>query len=255
MRGGDGPHATQYRLVVNGAAGLQDAGAVASAASFPATESLSAGQHLGSSVHIDRKEYLRLIEQALMHLGFEEVSRDLEARSEVAMMDDTARQFRSAVLEERWDSAASLLSSFPSLSHHSSTHARFLLLQQKYLTLVNEQQQAAALSCLRTELAPLGVHEDRLHELAFCLVPGPAGPPPDSELAMSGTRVLSELATLIPPHMLPPEHRLEGLIEQAVGGHPNSPCHLLRSDTSAASLVVEGGAAKFAPTSEVPLSV
>eukprot|EP00873_Tetraselmis_striata_P019642 jgi/Tetstr1/439906/TSEL_028313.t1 len=119
------------------------------------------GGQVGSQVPIDRAEYLRLIEQALLHLGFDEVAHSLEAVS--------------GVLAQQWDAAASLLLALPQLSRESRCQARFLLLQQKFLQLVCDKCHTAALCCLRQELAPLRVNTDALHTLASCLMHASAG--------------------------------------------------------------------------------
>lgn len=47
---------------------------------------------------------------------------------------------------------------------------RFLLLEQKYLELLEDGRTLDALNCLRSELSPLKYNTDRVHELSL-LVP------------------------------------------------------------------------------------
>ena len=50
--------------------------------------------------------------------------------------------------------------------------AKFLILEQAFLEALQAGQPAAALTCLREQLAPLGVNPARLHRLAACLMGG-----------------------------------------------------------------------------------
>ncbi len=50
--------------------------------------------------------------------------------------------------------------------------AKFVILEQAFLEALQAGQSAAALACLRDQLAPLGVNPARLHRLAACLMGG-----------------------------------------------------------------------------------
>jgi hypothetical protein len=50
--------------------------------------------------------------------------------------------------------------------------AKFIILEQAFLEAVNRGDSAAALTCLREQLAPLGADRERLHQLAACLMGG-----------------------------------------------------------------------------------
>lgn len=52
--------------------------------------------------------------------------------------------------------------------------ARFIILEQAFLEALQAGRPAAALACLREQLAPLGVNHERLHQLAACLMNGGA---------------------------------------------------------------------------------
>eukprot|EP00873_Tetraselmis_striata_P005613 jgi/Tetstr1/425877/TSEL_016251.t1 len=197
------------------------------------------GGQVGSQVPIDRAEYLRLIEQALLHLGFDEVAHSLEAVSGVELMEPCAREFRAAVLAQQWDAAASLLLALPQLSRESRCQARFLLLQQKFLQLVCDKCHTAALCCLRQELAPLRVNTDALHTLASCLMHASAGAA--HGMRKTGSGVLCELSAFIPVHVMPPERRLETLLEQTAAACFPSPSLLADRGTHSPHGSQDGG--------------
>ena len=82
---------------------------------------------------INRAEYIRLIEQALHGLGFEDVAKQLEASSGVQHQAREVTQFRRAILQGDWDQAVELLSRMKLGNSESFSRAKFLVLEQKYL--------------------------------------------------------------------------------------------------------------------------
>ena len=64
---------------------------------------------IGPSSMIDRVSYIRLLEQSLRSLGFEDVAISLEAASGVRQSSEVARRFREAVLAGEVDVALGLL--------------------------------------------------------------------------------------------------------------------------------------------------
>jgi len=187
-----------------------------------ATDNEKEKERIGSSQQILRSEYVRLVEQALLHLGFDGLSKELEAASGTPLMQPEAFLFRQAVLDERWDDAVGILGNLPLANKQGHQKACFLLLQEKFLKQVSDQNTVAALKTLRKELAPLGVKQEQLHRLAgFLMAPGrSAAPLPAGSSSQggggAGRRVLADLTELIPVDVLPPEHRLEELVEQSL---------------------------------------
>lgn len=140
------------------------------------------------------------------------------------MQPEAATLFRDALLNGEWDSAVAVL---PRISSSASAlmQARFNILRQKYIELLQEGNAAGALVCLRKELQPAGegnpwTDSRAIHSLAALLLqPGSALIPPNG--GVESTRaaranLLADLQTLLPPSLLIPEGRLEELIEQAL---------------------------------------
>lgn len=91
-----------------------------------------------------RIEYIRVLEQALRALGYEDVAAALEAASCVVQQPPVAAAFRSAVLEGEYDAALRLLPAVAA-DERVEGRARFLLLRAKYVELMEAGATAAAL--------------------------------------------------------------------------------------------------------------
>lgn len=188
-------------------------------------------EFIGPRGLINKEDYIRLLEQALDHLGYPELAAQLERESGIILQPPTATAFREAVLNGNYEAALSLLPQLGSSS--SSMHrARFLLLRHKYCEAIAAGDLKAALHCLRNELQPLqhdhssvGVlgngtvdnsSTDALHGLATMLVSESRGASISSSANVGRESLLAELQALLPPSLLVPEARLEELIEQAL---------------------------------------
>ena len=121
---------------------------------------------LGSKGQIRTVEFLRLIEQSLIALGYPEVSALLEEQSGVSLESHPVSQLREAILGGNWEEGLRIIASFnlPSDSFHSS---RFLLLEQQYLELLESGDTISALTLLRTHLAPFSVTSPTPRTLSF----------------------------------------------------------------------------------------
>ncbi len=98
--------------------------------------------------------------------------------------------------------------------------ALFLILQQKYLELLEANQTKRALAVLRTELAPLAAHTDKLHALSgyiMCLnkeeLYSRAGW--DGAAGKSRVLLLHELQSYLQTGMMIPARRLATLFDQS----------------------------------------
>lgn len=117
-----------------------------------------------------RKDVVRLITQSLHALGYHKSAEQLEAESQIPLLAPAVSEFRRGVLLGQWEHAAAQIPELQLESDEAVCAVRFLILEQKFLELVDDQQFAPALECLRTQLAPLGDHTDKLRRLAGFLL-------------------------------------------------------------------------------------
>lgn len=148
--------------------------------SLPLTSATQAGKQPALSAEWlghSREEVTRLLLQALTDLGHREAAAVLSRDSGYDLESETVASFRQTVLRGRWDKAEELL--FDSIiepdGRFLATGAdpaamRFWLREQKYLELLEANDNTSALMVLRTELTPLDYDTDRLHFLSTLLM-------------------------------------------------------------------------------------
>eukprot|EP00325_Prymnesiales_sp_UTEX-LB-985_P018767 CAMPEP_0174757914 /NCGR_PEP_ID=MMETSP1094-20130205/107499_1 /TAXON_ID=156173 /ORGANISM="Chrysochromulina brevifilum, Strain UTEX LB 985" /LENGTH=556 /DNA_ID=CAMNT_0015963833 /DNA_START=42 /DNA_END=1712 /DNA_ORIENTATION=+ len=190
-----------------------------------------------------RIDLVRLLTQCLSTLGYDRSVAALEQESGIRLLSEPMARFRSAVLSGDWATIEILIGeatvrAIGFTSEASRLEAQCLVMQQKYLELLEAGRAEDALRCLRCQLAPIyqqrcpsttgqqplapsGSLTDTLQGLSSCLMfssaaelkartgwPGAAG----------GSReaLLSELSQHIPPSLLLPEDRLQTLLQQAL---------------------------------------
>eukprot|EP00891_Asterochloris_glomerata_P001993 jgi/Astpho2/1993/Aster-00501 len=176
-------------------------------------------QLLGSRRSIRRTEFIRLLEQSLAELGFENVARSLEKASGVACQAPEVQQLRSALLEGKWEEAAAVMDEL-GLEDAQCRRAKFQVLEEKYLEALHRNDTKAAVRCLRQDLQPLKVKTERLHELAQAVM-CQDGEELCSRLKWPGPhsgreQLLQSLQAVLPPDILLPSRRLQILVEQAM---------------------------------------
>ncbi|KAH7435126.1 hypothetical protein KP509_06G051000 [Ceratopteris richardii] len=177
--------------------------------------------NVGPTRLIRRSELVRVIIQALQSLGYKKTASLLETESGIPLQSQLVTNFRQQILDGQWDDAIAsiqLLLQDP----QSCNLAAALILQQKFLEHLKRHETMDALRTLRLEISPLKVEEERLHELATCLIC-----PSRIDSLLSGGKkknagvnsresLLQELQQLFLPSIMIPERRLENLIEQAL---------------------------------------
>jgi WD repeat-containing protein 26 len=75
-------------------------------------------------------------------------------------------EFRIAVLAGDWEKAESHLANIPLYENASLEEALFLIREQKFLESLEDKEYTSALSILRTELSPLNINTEKVHNLS-----------------------------------------------------------------------------------------
>ncbi|KAF8511107.1 WD40 repeat-like protein [Hysterangium stoloniferum] len=179
-----------------------------------------AGTALYEGSHIDREEFVRLVIQSLRDVGYVESADVLEAESGYRLESAFVAAFREAIVGGHWDDAENAMDRLGALDEDDRRAAKFLISQQKYLELLEEQDLNTALVVLRTELAPLNVDSERLQVLSSLLMLASAEEVRrcagwDGASGMSRQRLLLSLQHYIPSSVMIPSRRFDTLLEQA----------------------------------------
>ena len=176
---------------------------------------------IGSRGVIRKDEFVRIIANALYSLGYKKSSALLEEESGIPLHSSTVNIFMQHILDGNWDESINTLRKIGLSNESMVKSASILILEQKYLELLQADRVMEALKTLRTEIAPLSINNNRIHELSsFIMSPslgGLIGSPGEEHLrAKSRAKLLEELQKLLPPAIMIPENRLEHLVEQAL---------------------------------------
>ncbi|GAA6062457.1 hypothetical protein JCM10212_005360 [Sporobolomyces blumeae] len=170
--------------------------------------------------NVDRRELVRIALQAFEDMGYRSTAAALQAESGFVPEDPGVAQFRSSVLEGRWDEVEALLHRLPLERPEDAPAVHFAISQQKFLESMEVKNTKKALTILRNELSPLGFNSDRLHflsSLVMCSTPDElyvrAGW--DGANGTSRRRLLVQLQGYFSPTVMLPERRLATLLSQA----------------------------------------
>ncbi|KAJ0439702.1 putative transcription factor WD40-like family [Helianthus annuus] len=142
---------------------------------------------------VKKVEFVRIITEALYSLGYNKTAAYLEHESGVPCHSSKVTLFIQQILDGCWDESLASLHKIGLADETSVKLACFIILQQKFLELLDGEKVMDALKTLRTEIAPLSVNTNRAR----------------SEL-------LEDLQKLFPSTVMIPEKRLLQLVEQAL---------------------------------------
>lgn len=170
-----------------------------------------------------QEEMVRLIGQHLIELGLKKSADILMSESGCRLDHPAAARFRQCVMDGEWGKAETALSELRNMLDDPSSlkEMRFLLLEQKYLELLESGLAMEALTCLRSQLTPLQHNMDRVHQLSSLMF---MSNPEELRVAAQWTGMgkesrkglMDRLQHFLPPSIMLPPHRLETLILQAV---------------------------------------
>lgn len=176
---------------------------------------------IGSKGVIKRVEFVRIIAKALYSLGYENSVARLEEESGIPLHSSVVNRFMQQIRDGLWDQSMVTLRKIGLSDENLVKSASFLILEQKFLELLDQEKVMDALKTLRTEITPLCIKISRVRELSLCIVsPSFCGllnqNRANSARARSRVELLEELQKLLPPTVMIPERRLEHLVEQAL---------------------------------------
>ena len=101
-----------------------------------------------------------------MLIGNSDASRTLSDESGFKTESNDVSDFRTAVLSGAWAKAELHLSNIPLQENASLEEALFLIREQKFLESLEDKEFTTALSILRTELSPLNINTEKVHNLS-----------------------------------------------------------------------------------------
>ncbi|KAI2633841.1 WD40-repeat-containing domain protein [Xylaria nigripes] len=180
----------------------------------------------------DREEVTRLLIQALTDMGYHAAAQNVSQMSGYELENPTVASFRAAILEGNWVTAEELLDDsvpFDESKNNSNglvlsngadrSMMKFWIRQQKYLELLEQNNQGQALMVLRNELTSLYQNTQKLHFLSgliMCESQEDLRSKADWDGVDGQSRhiLLSELSKCISPSVMLPEHRLAVLLHQ-----------------------------------------
>ncbi|XP_041469175.1 WD repeat-containing protein 26-like [Lytechinus variegatus] len=169
------------------------------------------------------RDIVRLIGQHLMGLGYTKTVDLLMRESGCRLEHDSAAKFRSHIMTGEFSKADEDLDELKSLMEcpQGAKKMRFLILEQKFLELLEDGSIIEALDCLRKELTPLKYNTDRVHVLSGFLMCSNkdelrdkaswAGKGPESR-----GKLMEQLQSFLPASVMLPPRRLYTLLGQAV---------------------------------------
>ncbi|KAK3702754.1 hypothetical protein RRG08_042739 [Elysia crispata] len=209
----------------------------------------SSSQNTKNLSSID-EDIVRLIGQHLRGLGFNQTAEQLIAESGCALEHPTAASFRAHVMDGQWDRTEEDLQELESLvkgGKEDIVKMRFLLLEQKYLELLEDGIPLKALECLRHELTPMKYNTERVHVLSTYMMCSSAAELRESSEwegkgPVSRQKLIENLQEFLPPSIMLPPRRLFTLLSQAVEQQKEKcPYHntQLDSDLSSISLLMD----------------
>ncbi|KAF3666416.1 Transducin family protein / WD-40 repeat family protein isoform 2 [Capsicum annuum] len=176
---------------------------------------------VGTKGVVKKVELVRIITEALYSLGYKKTGACLEEESGLPLHSSVVNFFMQQILDGKWDESVSTLRKIGLVDEKIVKLASFVILEQKFLELLDKEKVIDALKTLRDEISPLCINIDRVHHLSSCII----SPSQRALTGVSGqaivkvksrSKLLEELQRLLPPTVMVPEKRLVHLVEQAI---------------------------------------
>ncbi|CAF1217874.1 unnamed protein product [Rotaria sp. Silwood1] len=170
-----------------------------------------------------QKEVLRLIGQHLQSAGLNKTVDILIHESGCVLEHEQASNFRELIMSGKWTEALVALEKLKQYIEERDgiQQMKYLILEQKYFELIEDNRAMDALQCLRHEIQGLKIRTERTHELTTFLMFNSLK---DMYKAanwcgkgfVSRQNLMEKLQKYLPPDVMLPPKRLESLLSQAV---------------------------------------
>lgn len=170
-----------------------------------------------------QKEVLRLIGQHLQSVGLNKTVDILIHESGCVLEHEQASNFRELIMSGKWSDALVALEKLKQYIEERDgiQQMKYLILEQKYFELIEDNRPMDALQCLRNEIQGLKIRIERTHELTTFLMFNSIK---DMYKAAnwsgkgfaSRQNLMEKLQKFLPPDIMLPPKRLESLLSQAV---------------------------------------
>lgn len=169
------------------------------------------------------QETLRLIGQYLHSVGLTDTVQSLIAESGCVLEPEQVSDFRRLIMSGKWHESLDVLEQLKDYIEEIDglQQMKYLILEQKYFELIEDDRLMDAILCLRHEIRPLNIRIDRTHHLTTFLM---FNSTKDMRKAAnfigkgfdSREKLMERLQKYLPAHIMLPPKRLETLLSQAI---------------------------------------
>eukprot|EP00118_Oscarella_pearsei_P002921 m.12198 g.12198 ORF g.12198 m.12198 type:complete len:568 (+) comp23868_c0_seq1:226-1929(+) len=168
-------------------------------------------------------EIIRLIGQHLRDLGLQRSVDELVKESGCAMEHPVAAKFRSYVLRGNWDESFTALEDLKPLlvSEKKFETMKFLMLEEKYMEMLESKHVMEALQCLRGDITPMEFDTGKVHKLSSYMMCNGT-----DDLKMTANwpgidggarqKLMDTLQSFLPASAMLPPRRLQQLLGHAL---------------------------------------
>ncbi|XP_073001761.1 WD repeat-containing protein WDS homolog isoform X1 [Typha latifolia] len=171
---------------------------------------------LDSGGVIDRKQFVRIIIQALYTLGYRKAAAELESESGVRLQSPEYYSLLVNIITGKWEDCIATIDSIGDLEREARVMASFLVWKEHFLELLGSGDGLLmAKDVLWYRIAPLGMDRRRVHRLARSMISAEGVVPVESKVQRR-VGLLLDLVAVLPPWVDVPSGRLEHLVETAV---------------------------------------
>ncbi|CAF1243416.1 unnamed protein product [Adineta ricciae] len=170
-----------------------------------------------------QKEILRLVGQHLQSIGLSNTVESLITESGCVLENEQASNFRELIMLGKWTEALVALDQLKQYIEEQDgiLQMKYLILEQKYFELIEDNQPMDALYCLRNEIRLLNIRIERTHQLtAFLMFTSIKDMCKAANWNGKGfasrESLMEKLQKYFPPNIMLPPKRLESLLSQAI---------------------------------------